>query len=336
MAASLPVSGRVEVTVVIVTRNRWRLLSTHALPSALGQEQVDLEVIVVDDGSTDETPVELAKVVDRRLHVIRHETNRGVAAARNSGIEAARGEWLAFLDDDDLWSPRKLRTHIDAVDGAAWGYAAAIVVDTASRTLYALPFPDPAGIADALTRGNVVPGGPSNVLARTSLVRELGGFDESLRHHTEDWDLWIRLARSARPAACSEVLVATLQHPGRSALRGGWEVVREAERVLGKHGPVTRSQLLAVAEWLAFAQHRGGHRFRSAALYLRAAITYRSPGNLPPAVGALFGERGVRLASSLLHRLRGGSHLDHVWPAVVTEPLWLERYKAASERSGAR
>jgi glycosyltransferase involved in cell wall biosynthesis len=321
-----------EASVVIPTRNRWQLLRTHALASALAQEDVELEVIVVDDGSSDETREELEKIVDSRLRVIRHEINRGVSAARNSGIAEARGEWLAFLDDDDLWSPRKMRAHIDAADGAGWGYASAIVVDSGSRPLYALPLPDPAGLSKSLLAGNVVPGGPSNVIARASLVRELGGFDESLRHHTEDWDLWIRLARSAHPAACSEVLVATLQHPGRSALRGGWVVVREAERVLAKHGPVTRSQLLGVAEWLALAQHRGGHRFRAAGLFLRAAVTYRSLGNIPPAVGALFGERGMRLASKLLHRLSGGSHLDYYRSGLVTEPLWLEQHRARRRR----
>ena len=325
-----------EASVVIPTRNRWPLLRTHALPSALEQEDVELEVIVVDDGSSDETREELGKIADARLRVIRHETNRGVAAARNSGIAAARGEWLVFLDDDDLWSPRKVRTHIDAVDTGGWGYASAVVVDTESRPLYALPLPDPAGIVDSLLHGNVVPGGPSNVIARTSLVRQVGRFDETLRHHTEDWDLWIRLARSARPVACSEVLVATLQHQDRSALRGGWEVVREAERVLGKHGAVTRPQSLAVAEWLALAHHRGGHRLQAAALYLRAAIMYRSLGNLPPAVGALFGERGIRVASNLLHRLRGASHLDYDAPSPVNEPAWLERFRAASAPSGVR
>jgi hypothetical protein len=327
------VTGKPEASVVIATRNRWALLQANALPSALAQQDVALEVIIVDDGSDDETPEGLAGLADPRLHVIRHETSRGVAAARNSGIAAARGEWVAFLDDDDLWSPSKLRTQIDAVDGGAWGYASAIVVDTAGRALYTLPNPDPMVMADALTSGNVVPGGPSNVIVRTSLLRDLGGFDESLRHHTEDWDLWIRLVRSSPPVACTEVLVATLQHPDRSALRGGWDVVREAERLLGKHGPVARAQLLSVAEWLAFAQHRGGHRLRAAALFLRAAIAYRSAGNLPPALGALFGTRGMRVASSFLRLVRGRSHLDDDSSPVVTSPPWLDRYTVGRPRT---
>ena len=90
-----------EVTVVIPTSNRWQLLSTCALASADAQVDVDHEVIVVDDGSSDETPARLAERHDVR--VVRHRTRLGVSRARNSGIAAARGEWIAFLDDDDLW-----------------------------------------------------------------------------------------------------------------------------------------------------------------------------------------------------------------------------------------
>src|ERR687896_831399 len=102
-----------DVTVVIPTRSRWDLLSTAALPSALAQEDVEIEVIVVDDGSSDTTPDALAELADPRVRVLRHQRARGVARARNAGIAAARGEWIAFLDDDDLWSPRKLRLQLE-------------------------------------------------------------------------------------------------------------------------------------------------------------------------------------------------------------------------------
>jgi glycosyltransferase involved in cell wall biosynthesis len=317
-----------EITVVIPTRDRAHLLITHALPSALRQVGVRLEVVVVDDGSSDGTAAGLRQIEDRRLRVLRHETSRGVSAARNAGIAAARGEWVAFLDDDDLWSPRKLEVQLAAVRaaGAPWVYAAAIVVGENARPLYAHPLPDAASIAAALDVGNNVPAGPSNVVARTELVRRLGGFDESLSQG-EDWDVWLGLARTAPPAVCQEVLVATLSHPWRSIFLYRPDALGDIERMLAKHRPVTRADRLGAAQWLAGQHHRAGNRLRASAIYLRASIAYRSPGNLPAALGALGGERGMRLASKLLLRARGVSHLEVRRAPVPAEPPWLDDYR---------
>ena len=90
-----------DVSVVIPTRNRSALLS-RTLRSALRQEHVEFEVIVVDEASSDDTPALLSAVGDSRVRVLRHEMPRGLSGARNHGAEHARAEWLAFLDDDDL------------------------------------------------------------------------------------------------------------------------------------------------------------------------------------------------------------------------------------------
>jgi glycosyltransferase involved in cell wall biosynthesis len=102
-----------DVSIVIPTRNRSVLLS-KALRSALRQERVEFEIIVVDEASTDDTPALLASIQDPRVRVLRHETARGLSGARNSGAEHARGEWLGFLDDDDLWAPDKLNRQLSA------------------------------------------------------------------------------------------------------------------------------------------------------------------------------------------------------------------------------
>jgi glycosyltransferase involved in cell wall biosynthesis len=317
-----------EVTVVIPTRDRWNLLSTHALPSATCQEGVSVEVIVVDDGSSDGTARGLARFADPRVRTIRNERPAGVSAARNSGIAAARGTWIAFLDDDDLWAPQKLARQLSAAKGAGapWVYAAAIVVDEATRPLYALPLPTASSVAAELDRGNVIPGGPSNVVARAELLRELGGFDESLSQG-EDWDVWLLLVGAAQPAVCEDVLVATLSHGERSIYRYRPQAMREIERMLSKHRVVRREDRLGAAEWLADQYHRGGSPYRAAVTYLRAAIAYRSLGNLPPAIGALLGTRGMRLASRLLLATRGASHLEDETLAVASEPPWLALYR---------
>ena len=317
-----------EVSVVIATRNRWGFLSTHGLPSALGQEEVELEVIVVDDCSTDETSARLAELDDRRVRVVRHETRRKLAGAHNTGVAEARGEWLAFLDDDDLWAPRKLRTQLDtaAREGTDWVYSAAVVVDEHKRVLEADPFPDPRELQHLLLQGNFVPGGGSNVIARADVVRRVGGFDESLVRFS-DWDLWIRLAQSGPPAASPIVSVARVEHGQNMVIRDRAHALESFTSLLGKHRQVTRRDRLSVAEWTAHEHHRAGRRTLAAWLYLRAAVEYRSPGNVPPAVGALFGEPGMRLASRLLVALKGSSHVEPESRAVPPEPPWLDSYR---------
>src|SRR6187200_1386086 len=131
-----------EVSVVIPTRNRWELLSRNSLASALAQVGVELEVIVVDDASDDGSEERLEAVGDPRVRVIFRERQGGQAVALNDGIEAARGEWIAFLDDDDLWSPRKLRAQLDATGPRAqFVYGSMVAVDTSGNVLEAVPTP---------------------------------------------------------------------------------------------------------------------------------------------------------------------------------------------------
>ncbi len=314
-----------EVSVVIPTRDRRDLLFGHALPSALGQVGVEIEVIVVDDGSTDGTVEALSQVDDPRFRVLRNKRARGVSGARNTGIWASRGEWLAFLDDDDMWSPNKIRTQLDGVGGARWGFASVIVVDESLDPLYLLPLPESQSVADALVFGNIV-GGPSTVIAETALVRRLGGFDEGLSH-SADWDLWLRLVREETPAVCRQVLVAALEHPRRMMIRDRPDIRGETRTLFEKHGGPSRRRQLAVAEWLAAEHRSAGSHLRAALVYGRAGIRHRSPGNLAAAAGALFGERGLRAVSRLLVRARGVTHIEHALPPPI-DPDWLQEFRA--------
>jgi glycosyltransferase involved in cell wall biosynthesis len=321
-----------EVSVIIPTRNRWPLLSTHALPSALAQEDVELEIVVVDDASDDGTADRVEALGDLRVRVLRNETQRRPPASRNVGAREARGVWLAFLDDDDLWSPRKLRAQIDTAlaTGAAWVYAQCIVVDADKRPLDVHPFPDPESLPALLLGGNHVPGGGSNVIVRADTFGEVGQFDESLMFF-EDWDLWLRLAVVTPPATCPELLVARVEHGGNILYRDRADVEDAFERLLAKHGEVTDGQRLAVAEWVAHEHMRAGLNVRASALYARAAIAHRSPGNAAAAVGALFGRRGLALASHALLKVRGATHLDEAAaPSPPSAPAWLAAYSGPS------
>ena len=302
-----------EVTVVIPTKNRWSLLSS-ALRGALWQEGVDLEVIVVDDGSTDETPDRLAELDDPRLRVIRNERSQGVARARNLAIAEARGEWMAFLDDDDIWSPEKLRIQVQTAtdQDADFAYVRAVVVDERWRVVATVPVAEPDELWLGLVQSNVV-GGPSCVTVRTELVRDIGGFDEDLAV-LADWDLWIRVMDDARASLAPGYLIGHLVHPFNMHHRAAGYVIDEFHKLADKHrqrGLDHRVDFDAAgfARWIALGHRRAGHRLRAAGAYLLGAVEYRSASNVARAAGVVFSER-------TLSRVRGdvgGDLLDIDW-----------------------
>ena len=188
----------VDVTVIIPTHNRRRLLA-RTLHSVLAQKDVDLEVVVVDDGGLDDTASLIESLDDARVRFVRHPESRGVSAARNSGIERATSAWLAFVDDDDLWAPDKLCSQLGALaadPSAGWSCTGSVNIDAQCQISgWATPPRDPA-VADLLLRQNWVPGGGSGVMASRDLTLEIGGFDEALSN-IADWDFYIRLALRA-------------------------------------------------------------------------------------------------------------------------------------------
>jgi len=320
------------VSVVIPTRSRWPLLSTCALRGALAQVDVDHEVIVVDDGSEDETPARLAERVsiEPRLRVLRHDRSRGVAQARNAGIAAARGEWIAFLDDDDLWSPRKLRAQIDAAEatGGSFVYGSAAWLDEHRAFIHCPAPPEPDGLETQLLRWNVIWGGCSNVIARAGLVRELGGFDEQL-FQLADWDLWIRLALGGRAAFCPEVVLGYVMQPQSMLLTDRADVFKELHYLIEKHAAASKAHGVAFdqarfARWVALGHLRAGRRRESARTYLRGALRHRDPGSAARAAGALIGPSSIPVGRALLSKLRRGRS-DHL--LAVGEPEWLALYR---------
>ncbi len=309
-----------EVTVVVPTRNRSTFLPT-ALLAALGQEDVELEVVVVDDASSDDTASTLARFSDPRLHVLRHGERRGVARARNAGIARARGEWVAFLDDDDVWSPRKLRTQLDATrsEGADFVYGAAVLLDEERRALESFPAPEPAGLARRLLHSGVIPAGSSNVVAKTEFVRRLGGFDEALGH-LDDWDLWLRLALNGRAAAVSEILVGYVLHAGNRVVADFGSLVPEIRYLAEKHRSASAAygvgfDRLGFSRWVAGGHRRAGRRFRAARVYATSAIAFRDGGSAVRALAVLLGERVMKAG-----RRRSS-------PDAVATPAWLALYR---------
>jgi glycosyltransferase involved in cell wall biosynthesis len=183
----------VLVSVIIPTYNRAALVS-EAVASVLAQTCRDFELLVVDDGGTDGTAQALA-AFGGQLKVLRHERRRGVSAARNTGIAAARGEWLALLDSDDLWLPEKLARQLDYLTAhpeLELCQTEEIWVRRGVRVNQPQSHRKVGGriFRPSLTRCMI---SPSAVLLSRRLLERHGGFDEDLPA-AEDYDLWLRLS----------------------------------------------------------------------------------------------------------------------------------------------
>lgn len=185
------------VSVVIPTYKRPNLL-VRSLHSVLGQSFNDLEVIVVVDGSKDGTPQMVAAIGEPRVRVIVHERNKGAPAARNTGIKAAKGAFVAFLDDDDIWLPGKLEKQMQAIadyDALLCGYR---VVGRRAARAYRLREIRLRHLKKANRFGF------SGLIVKAFIAKGLL-FDETLPK-AQDWDFLIRLALEWRIGYLPDVL----------------------------------------------------------------------------------------------------------------------------------
>ncbi|HYL80720.1 MAG TPA: glycosyltransferase, partial [Candidatus Acidoferrum sp.] len=206
------------VSLILPTFNRAPLLA-EAVDSALAQTFEPLEIIVVDDGSTDGTSAVLEKYGSRVRCV--HQANRGLSAARNAGLEQAQGMYITFLDDDDVLQSTKIAEQVailESHDEIGWTYCDVLMHNEASqetitvserfgyrkRNLDGWLFPE-------LIHGNFIP--PMATLIRRTVLARTGGFDPRLRA-MEDWDLWLRLSLLAKARYLPRVLATYRIHPG--------------------------------------------------------------------------------------------------------------------------
>ena len=246
-----------EVSVVVPTHDRRELLG-RTLGTVLGQRSVEVEVIVIDDGSSDGTGEAVAGLRDPRVRYFKNESASGVARARNRGVEEARGEWVAFIDDDDLWAPDKLSEQLAAArrDNRPWAYAGAVKIDGNDRLVGGRPPPQPEWVERRLPSWNAVPGGCSGVIATRTLLEGVGGFDPTLVN-LADWDLWIRFVREAPPACAPRPLVGYRWHAGNASLDTQL-ILREGRVIEARYGvPLDWG---AIHHYLAHLNVRSGNR----------------------------------------------------------------------------
>jgi glycosyltransferase involved in cell wall biosynthesis len=254
------------VSAVIPVFNCAEFLK-RSIDSALAQTHRNMEVVVVDDGSTDDSALVLASYLDS-IKAVRQE-NAGPSEARNNGVRHASGNFLAFLDGDDLWDPRKTEIQLAALK--AHPTAVAIYCDHRSIDAHdqvlgptgALEHPRSSGrILEDLIRGQRIKS-PSLVMVRRDAFEAVGGFDPVLRY-SEDYDLWLKLAMRGPILYQLDTLASYRVHGGNVSLGPGRELkecvgnMHALEKLASsKAGIETATQRLARARLFATAMDLG-------------------------------------------------------------------------------
>jgi glycosyltransferase involved in cell wall biosynthesis len=270
-----------KVSVVVTCFNYGHYLR-GCLESAFAQTYPDLEVVLVDDGSTDATPgIARAFPASRPFRYVRQE-NRGQAAAKNVGIANSTGDLVAFLDADDLWAPDKLALQVPCFDDPDVGVVSSgvryidergddVQVDHGEKYLT----PRSGDVTRWLLFDNFVPF--SSTVVRRALLRQHGGFDETLAMGI-DWDLWLRLSLACRFAHVDRpVTLYRVGHAGQMSKRSDVRLEcadRIFRRFVADHRTELSPSLVRRARaytalsraWAARRSHRG----RSTLLYVRA------------------------------------------------------------------
>ncbi|GAP13465.1 glycosyltransferase [Longilinea arvoryzae] len=298
-----------KVSIIIPTYNSARFLPA-TLQSVLAQTYRDYEILVVDDGSTDDTPAVLQPYRYEITYI--HQENKERSAARNNAIDQASGEYVAFLDSDDLWAPEKLKRQVAVLDAhpeVALVYCQARYIDENGQpTAFCGDWIDgPKGdelvIADyfeALLGGNVISGGGSTSMVRRWMLNQVGPFDVTL-NHGEDWDVWLRLSRLGPFAYLPEPLTSYRVYGWKRLLthQSTSQAIEQHLRVIDKN----------MAGWDGDPVR--GERLRKNAMrgaYLLAALGGYQLGNFASAMDSL--ARAVQLDPNL------GAEQEILWLAV--------------------
>ena len=225
------------VSVIIPTYNRAHLIGI-AIKSVLNQTYQDFEIIVVDDGSTDNTGEIIRSFKDKRVKYIKkYKENKGSSVARNIGIKVARGKYIAFLDSDDEWLPEKLDKQIKVLQSESPEvgvvYSNLCYIDENGKSMNkSLSRKKEGYIYEDLLGRNYV-GTPSTLLIKKVCFNQVGLFDDLLNAQ-EDWDMWIRIAKYYRFALIKIPLVKYRLHSNQISRNLELKIIT-ANRILVKY-----------------------------------------------------------------------------------------------------
>jgi glycosyltransferase involved in cell wall biosynthesis len=321
--------AHLPVSVIVPAFNRAEVIG-RALRTVASQTALPREVLVIDDGSTDQT-ASVAR--EHGARVIKLDRNSGVSAARNAGIEAAEHEWLAMLDSDDEWLPHHLATLWSMRGDHGLVFTSTLIVGGDAPPwicgpLTEGPIRSPAGLLQPF---NVVP--TSCVLIQRTLVRQVGGFDVGMTH-AEDLDLWLRVVERTS-AQASIAVTARNQRSDVQATRDH-EAMGEAHRLLIErysnqpwwHRRIS-TELEALDTWDDFRRRLSN---RSPDV-LRAVTKLTRPRRVPSLV------RALRSRAKLRHRSTAHQSdpaaTDEVfdpWTIEIDSPSRVTRWRSRAQK----
>ena len=291
------------VSVIIPTYNRARMVG-RAIQSVLNQIYQDFELIVADDASTDNTEEVVKSFKDERLRYIRHEKNSGTSVApRNTGIKAARGEYIALLDSDDEWLPEKLEKQIDKFNSVSpdigliyTGYIG--VTEQTGKTFVEIMPCERGDVFSLMVERNLL--GSLTVLIRKECFQKAGVFDRELLA-LQDWDMWIRIAKYYKFDFVPEVLAKYYIH-GQQNQASLERVIQGTDRITRKyHDYLSKAVVSCRLKTLGiFCCYQGD--FKRACWYFREAIR-ENPRNTKAYIHFLLCKLAPRLYQARLKRL---------------------------------
>ncbi len=290
-----------QVTVVVPIYNSAKTIK-RAIDSIVAQTFSDLEIVVVDDGSTDQGSDVVAQYGISNLNLIKHLHNKGAAAARNTGVVAARGRLIAFLDSDDVWRRDKVERQVAAInlagDSISRACATGYIFHKRNRTLTVnLDMPAVQFRRDILFGCTISPG--TTLLVDRRVFDEVGYFDEDLRR-LEDWDWLLRFARwdGGEMLTLSEPLADIYEDP-----QGPERSKKTLDEVMHALTRIAEKQLPAF-------KGLARRKLRSALYVETAANLYRS--------GRPFSAAGYVLAGLVIYPHRNAAFFRTLWRSVRT------------------
>ncbi|MDJ0508850.1 MAG: glycosyltransferase family A protein [Crocosphaera sp.] len=221
----------VKVSIVIPAYNAMRYLP-ETLDNVLQQTYEAFEVIIINDGSTDNIKEWFTSILDNRVRLISQQ-NKGLAGARNTGIENAKGDYIAFLDADDLWEPTKIEKQVKLLDNnpkVGLIYTGVAIIDSDGIRTGRIFQEDFEGyIWKELTQKNFV-GCGSVAMVRKECFEQVSNFDQNLGSFVEDWDMWLRIAVEYPFKVIKEPLVYYRQHPNSASKK--WDAMEKSFEIV--------------------------------------------------------------------------------------------------------